>query len=40
MLPRSPGTLDQRGLDPADVFTPLLQARQPLVAPALQAPSA
>jgi transposase len=33
-------TLDQRGLDPADVFTPLLQARQPLVAPALQAPSA
>ena len=33
-------TLDQRGLDPADVFTPLLQARQALVAPALQKPSA
>ena len=33
-------TLDQRGLDPADVFTPLLHARQALVAPALQKPSA
>jgi transposase len=33
-------TLDQRGIDPADVFTPLLQARQPLVAPALRVPSA
>ena len=32
-------TLDQRGLDPADVFTPLLQARRAIVAPALQAPS-
>jgi len=33
-------TLDQRGLDPADVFTPLLQARRAIVAPALQTPSA
>lgn len=33
-------TLDQRGLDPADVFTPLLRARQPIVTPALQPPSA
>lgn len=33
-------TLDQRGLDPADVFTPLLHARQALVAPALQLPPA
>lgn len=32
-------TLDQRGLDPADVFTPLLQARRAIVAPALQTPS-
>jgi len=31
-------TLDQRGLDPTDVFTPLLQARRALVAPALQTP--
>ena len=31
-------TLDQRGLDPADVFTPLLQARRAIVAPALQTP--
>jgi hypothetical protein len=27
-------TLDQRGLDPTDVLTPLLHARQPIVAPA------
>ena len=33
-------TLDQRGLDPADVFTPLLQTRRAIVAPALQTPSA
>jgi len=33
-------TLDQRGLDPADVFTPLLRARRAIVAPALQAPPA
>lgn len=33
-------TLDQRGLDPTDVFTPLLHARQPIVAPALQRPPA
>jgi len=31
-------TLDQRGLDPTDVFTPLLQARRAIVAPALQTP--
>jgi hypothetical protein len=33
-------TLDQRGLEPADVFTPLLQAPQAIVAPALQTPPA
>lgn len=33
-------TLDQRGLDPTDVFTPFLQARQPIVAPALETPLA
>ena len=33
-------TLDQRGLDPTDVFTPLLQARRAIVAPALQTPLA
>jgi transposase len=32
-------TLDQRGLDPTDVLTPLLQARQPIVAPALLPPA-
>jgi hypothetical protein len=26
-------TLDQRGLEPTDALTPLLQARQPIVAP-------
>lgn len=30
-------TLDQRGLDPTDVFTPLLRARHAIVAPALRA---
>jgi len=31
-------TLDQRGLDPSDVLTPLLHTRQPIVAPALRLP--
>ncbi len=31
-------TLDQRGLDPTDVLTPLLHARRPIVAPALRLP--
>ena len=33
-------TIDQRGLDPTDVLTPLLRARQPSVAPALRQPPA
>jgi transposase len=32
-------TLDQRGLDPTDGLTPLLPARQPIVAPALLLPA-
>lgn len=33
-------TIDQRDLDPTDALTPLLQARQPIVAPALMPPLA